>query len=95
MTRAPCETMFGVLVSTFASCGIVFRNFRGKCASNFNDEVLFDANYKLFASSFVSDKTGGYPGKPSGQKAVANIEAGNYDKTITFNFDKDGNVSIK
>lgn len=55
---------------------------------------VLDANYKIFASSFVPNQIGGYPGKPSGTKAVENIEAGNYDKTITFNFDKDGKVSI-
>ena len=55
---------------------------------------VLDANYKLFARSFVPNETGGYPGHPSGTKAVENIEAGNYNKTITFNFDKDGNVTI-
>lgn len=55
---------------------------------------VLDIKYKIFARSFVPNETGGYPGKPSGTKAVENIEAGNYDKTITFNFDKDGNVSI-
>ena len=53
-----------------------------------------DANYKVFARTFVANETDGFPGKPSGAKAIEQIEAGHYDKTITFSFDKDGNVSI-